>query len=170
MPVWAAVVIGLGSGLLSGLVGTFATITHERGAEFRTRMLSAAEDFIRAAEGFRQAVRFARADLNKDTFEALVQRYDDLVPTVTMVELLYGHESAPAIATRYVGNAVLEVKDELARGPDKSDDAKVQKAMDEFAIWIKGFGNEAAAQVRHRWRSRLGATKRLRALGMPKSS
>ena len=47
MPVWAAIIIGLASGLVSSIVGTLLTIRHERGAEFRTRMLTAAEDYLR---------------------------------------------------------------------------------------------------------------------------
>jgi len=47
-----AILVGVGAGLLSGLIGTFLTISHERGAEFRTRMLAAAEDFLRTAEAW----------------------------------------------------------------------------------------------------------------------
>jgi hypothetical protein len=167
VPIWAAVVIGLGSGLLSGLVGTFATITHERGAEFRTRMLSAAENFIHVAEGVRQAVRVCRADLSDETYRTLEQRFDDLVPAVTLVELLYGHASATAVAARYVGSAVIDVRSALSIGPDRWDDESVDAAMNEFNTGIVSFGDEAARQVRHRWRSRLRATRRLRSLGMP---
>jgi hypothetical protein len=46
MPEWAvAIVVGLASGLL----GTLLTIGHERGAEFRTRMLEAADGFLNVA-------------------------------------------------------------------------------------------------------------------------
>lgn len=81
MPVWAAILVGVGSGLLSGLAGTLLTITHERGAEMRTRMLTAAEEFIRAAEACRQSVRVARADRSKDAWTVVQDRYDDLIPT-----------------------------------------------------------------------------------------
>ena len=45
-----AVVVGLGSGLVSSIVSTLLTISHERAAEFRSRMLQAAEDFLRRSE------------------------------------------------------------------------------------------------------------------------
>jgi hypothetical protein len=42
VPLWAALVIGLGGGVL----GTILTINNDRGAEFRTRMLTAADEFL----------------------------------------------------------------------------------------------------------------------------
>ena len=44
VPLWAALLTGLAGGVL----GTLFTIGHERGAEFRTRMLTAADEFLQA--------------------------------------------------------------------------------------------------------------------------
>jgi hypothetical protein len=44
VPLWAALL----TGLLGGVIGTLATINHERGAEFRTRMLTAADEYFQA--------------------------------------------------------------------------------------------------------------------------
>ena len=62
MPTWAVILVGISAGLLSGLVGTLLTISHERGAEVRTRMLAAAEDFLTTAKTCRKAVRMARGN------------------------------------------------------------------------------------------------------------
>jgi len=47
--VWIALVTGLGSGLVGSVIGTMLTVSHQRAAEFRSRMLSAAEDFLAGA-------------------------------------------------------------------------------------------------------------------------
>ena len=44
------ILVGLGSGLVGSVVGTQRTISHERAAEFRSRMLLAAEDRPSAPE------------------------------------------------------------------------------------------------------------------------
>lgn len=45
MPIWAAILIAL----LSGLLGTMARISYERAAEMRTRAIEAADEFAVAA-------------------------------------------------------------------------------------------------------------------------
>ncbi len=42
VPLWATLLIGLAGGVL----GTLFTIGHERGAEFRTKMLPLADEFL----------------------------------------------------------------------------------------------------------------------------
>jgi hypothetical protein len=138
------------SGLLSGLAGTLLTITHERDAEMRTRMLTAAEEFIRAAEACRQSVRVARADRSKDTWTVVRDRYDDLIPTVTLVELLYGYSSKPGLRAKGVGSSVIDVKDELAKGAG-ADEAVVDAEMKDFHESLTIFGELAADQVRRGW-------------------
>lgn len=56
MPVWAAVVIALGSGICGGLLGTLAKIADERGAEVRREIIRATQDFAALATDWFAAV------------------------------------------------------------------------------------------------------------------
>jgi hypothetical protein len=44
-PVWVLILVGLGSGVLGTLISTLLRLSHEREAELRLRMLTAADDF-----------------------------------------------------------------------------------------------------------------------------
>ena len=48
MPSWVVALLVAFVGLTAGLVGTFARIAYDRGAELRTRMLDAADEFVTA--------------------------------------------------------------------------------------------------------------------------
>ena len=48
-PLWVTLVVGLGAGVLGSLLTTTLRIRHEREADFRSRMLEAADDFVSAA-------------------------------------------------------------------------------------------------------------------------
>jgi hypothetical protein len=164
VPTWAAILVGVASGLGSGLVGTLLTIGHQRGAEMRTRMLTAAEEFVRAAEACRKAIRDARAGLSESTYNCVRDRYDDLVPTVTLVELLYGYSSKSGLRAKGVGSAFIDARDELAKGLS-CDDALVEEAVRDLGESLTIFGQVAADQVRRGWLRR-----KLRPLppGMPR--
>jgi hypothetical protein len=59
MNLWAAIVVGLGSGLF----GTLATLSYEREAEFRRRMAAAADDYIALAMGLVHSIRDAHTQM-----------------------------------------------------------------------------------------------------------
>jgi PleD family two-component response regulator len=73
-PTWAVILVGVTSGALGSLVTAVVTASHERAAEFRTRMLNAADEFSTAAIVASQqtrdtagAVKDAKAPLVDDT-------------------------------------------------------------------------------------------------------
>jgi hypothetical protein len=108
VPVWAAVVIGLGSGVASGLFGTLLSISHQRGAELRSRRLDAASEFLRRAEEVRRLAR--RGNQNPEFSVAFVRRTSgELIPAVSMIELLYGFWAKSTHYARGVGNELREV-------------------------------------------------------------
>jgi hypothetical protein len=113
VPVWAAVVVGLGSGLVSSIVSTVLTISHERAAEFRSRMLLAAEDFLRRAEVVRRLARRPHDTAAGGPLGALLDAWDDLVSAVVLVELLFGRDSEAAHWAREASNELKDVEEEL---------------------------------------------------------
>lgn len=56
-PTWVTVVVALAAGLASGLLATMLRISHDRGAELRTRMVDAADEFCVAVVAARQRMR-----------------------------------------------------------------------------------------------------------------
>jgi len=56
VPVWAAVVIALLSGLFGGLLGTLAKIADERGSEVRRATIEATQDFAALATDWFDAI------------------------------------------------------------------------------------------------------------------
>jgi hypothetical protein len=107
-------------GLGSGLAGSVLTVSHERAAEFRSRMLLAAEDFLRRAETMRALARGPGAETSGESVTLLLRAWDDLVPAVILVELLFGHDSDAAIEAREVGNELRDVERALRAGSDPS--------------------------------------------------
>jgi hypothetical protein len=91
-----AIVVGLGSGLGSSMVSTLLTVSHERAAEFRSRMLQAAEDFLRRAEAARRLVRRPRSTTAEEPLDALLDAWGDLVSAVILIELLFNRDSLGA--------------------------------------------------------------------------
>jgi len=167
MPVWGAIIVGLGSGLASSIIGTLLTISHERAGEFRSRMLLAAEDFLRRGEAVR---RFARRPLRTTTNEALdalLDAWDDLVSAVMLVELLFGHNSEAAHWARETSNELRDVEEELRAALEARSDLVtpiheqlLKDHMSAAGEAMDRFGNAAAAQVRHygRWLPRRTAS------------
>lgn len=146
MPLWAAIVIGLGSGVL----GTLVSVRHQRGAELRTRMLDAAAEFLQAAEGMRRAARKPRGEHLEESLGVLRDRWDDLVPTVMMVELLFGRRSPAALQAQAAGSMFGDAIDSLEAGfaGDDAELAKAQPAVVQASHALERFADEAARQVR----------------------
>lgn len=98
VPLWATLLIGLAG----GIIGTLATIGHERGAEFRTRMLTAADEFLQALTDAVNRVGDVRTLLREDgppegdvdeAFERLEEVLDELRIVLGRVDLLFGAET-----------------------------------------------------------------------------
>ena len=155
MPVWGAIVVGLGSGLVSSIVGTLLTISHERAAEFRSRMLQAAEDFLRRAEAVRRFARRPRNTAASEPLDALLDAWDDLVSAVVLVELLFGHDSEAAYWARETSNELKDVEEELRAALETHSDLttpiREQRINDHMLVAgqaMDRFGTTAAMQVR----------------------
>lgn len=155
MPVWAAVVVGLGSGLISSIVSTLLTMSHDRAAEFRSRMLQAAEDFLRRAEAVRQAARRPRGTAAGEPLDALLDAWDDMVSAVVLVELLYGRDSEAAHWAREASNELKDVEEELRSALEAPSDLtarisgqQIKDHMLAAGQAMDGFGAAAAAQAR----------------------
>jgi hypothetical protein len=149
MPAWAAIVIGLGS----GVAGTLLSISHQRGSEFRTRMLDAAASFLDHAEAIRRVVRSPRGAGITDPIVAIRDRWDDLVPHVMMVELLFGTASAPAQLARAAGGTALDVIEQIeafAASPLEPP-PNLDAAAKLMAEQLNAFASAAADQVRDTW-------------------
>jgi hypothetical protein len=65
-PTWAVILVGLGSAVIGSLFTTLATISHERAAELRTRMLNAADEFSTAASAAIQQMYVAAIEIRRD--------------------------------------------------------------------------------------------------------
>jgi hypothetical protein len=146
-----AVVVGLGSGLISSIVSTLLTISHERAAEFRSRMLQAAEDFLRRAE----AARRPRGTAVGEPLDALVEAWDDMVSAVILVELLFGRDSEAAHWAREASNELKDVEGELRAELEGSSEltAPIREQQVKDHMLAAGqamdrFGDAAAAQAR----------------------
>jgi hypothetical protein len=149
MLVWAAVVIGLGSGLAGSVVAPLLTISHQRETEFRSRILLAAEDFLRQAETVRRLARRPHGSGADDPLELVKGAWDDLVPSVIMIELLFGQWAQTA------GNELSEVIDVLpaVTTREQAIDLAIQKQMDAASGAISNFTRMVEIIVRpsRRW-------------------
>ena len=65
-PTWAVIFVGITSGALASLVTAVLTVSHERAAEFRSRMLNAADEFSTAAIAALQQTRDAAGVVLED--------------------------------------------------------------------------------------------------------
>ncbi len=175
VPVWVAVVVGLGSGLISSIVSTLLTISHERAAEFRSRMLQAAEDFLRRAEAVRRLARRPRGTAAGEPLDALLDAWDDLVSAVVLVELLFGRDSEAAHWAREASNGLKDVEEELRSAVEAPSDltAPISEQQIKDHMLAAGqamdrFGAAAATQVRrHRTLAPARPPRRARITGPP---
>jgi hypothetical protein len=155
MLVWAAVVIGLGSGLAGSVVAPLLTISHQRETEFRSRILLAAEDFLRQAETVRRLARRPHGSGADDPLELVKGAWDDLVPSVIMIELLFGQGSEVTQWAQTAGNELSEVIDVLpaVTTREQAIDLAIQKQMDAASGAISNFTRMVEIIVRpsRRW-------------------
>jgi hypothetical protein len=114
-PTWAVVLVGLGSAVLGSLLATLLTITHERSAEFRSRMLNAADEFSTGAIEALQQAQVTAGEVMKDSATPLVDgeglrpeiqeqldkvnaAFDDLLAKQARIHLLFGDHSPAGVA------------------------------------------------------------------------
>jgi hypothetical protein len=154
VPVWGAIIVGLGSGLVSSIVSTLLTISHERAAEFRGRMLQAAEDFLRRAEAVRRVARRPR-DTTGEPLDALLNAWDDLASAVILVELLFGRDSEAAHWARETANELKDVEEELRAALESSaltvpiSEQRIKEHIQAGGEAMDRFAAAAPTQVRH---------------------
>jgi hypothetical protein len=155
-------VIPLIVGLASGLFGTLATITHERGAEFRTRMLSAADEFLQVTGKITVQIRDAKtaASKPKPTAEelkphiaALKDARSDLVTQgIPRIQLLFGEKSrawdrvleADTALEGFIG----AIESRLPSSGLHASDYLVKKCIESWVESIGNFGGAARTDVR----------------------
>jgi hypothetical protein len=112
VPLWAAILIGLGGGVLAALV----RIVYDRGAEFRTRQLDATDDYLRIALEIQSAWRGLWLPL-KDReerpshdidrqFDHLRTSRDERLLAFVRVRLLFGDGSRTARALDELDDAL----------------------------------------------------------------
>jgi hypothetical protein len=160
-PLWATIVIAVSSTLLGGLLGTLATIRHERGAEFRTRMLAAADDFLQAAGECTRLLgdvdRALKAEPRDDVeldrlFEQLREATRDLlIVTLPRIQLLFGVESLAweKAATAHSALGELTFWLRAKRSPTSNPtEFAIRRAAEPWANAVGGFGKAARADVR----------------------
>jgi hypothetical protein len=147
MAVWAAILIGLGG----GVIGTLLSISHQRGAEFRTRQLDAAANFLESAEALRRAARNPGGRSVAANRAIFADRWDELVPRVMLVELLFDDGSRTTYAARLAGSAFREVLDAIDRYGGSGDEEElgaIAPAIDEASEALQMFTAAAPHDVR----------------------
>jgi hypothetical protein len=150
VPIWVAIIVGLGSGLAGSVIGTVLTVSHERAAEFRSRMLLAAEDFLRRGETVRRFVRRPHDTTTASPLDVLLDAWDELVPAVVLVELLFGRTSESAHWAREAANELSDVEKAL-RAAIEADSTSAEPIEDHMLAAghaMDRFGEVAASQVR----------------------
>jgi len=116
-PTWAVVLVGVVSGALASFVTAIVTASHERAAEFRERMLNAADEFSTAAIVALQQTRDVAGKIEDPTtplrdpgsgffgaeistrLDAANQAVDDVFAKQARVHLLFADSSPATVAS-----------------------------------------------------------------------
>jgi hypothetical protein len=159
VPLWAALLVGLGGGVFGTLVGTLLTISHERSAEFRTRMLTAADDFLRTGTQLAQSIGAAEAAIIakepdaqvEPLWRAFQESSSRFALEYSRVQLLFGAESrafrAAVVAVEDVDKARQALRS-MRNQPGSVTHQNYEKAFLEAAFAIGQFGQEARRDIR----------------------
>ena len=138
-PTSAVILVGVVSGALGSLVTAVVTVSHERAAEFRSRMLNAADEFSTAAIAALQQARNAAGEIKKDDapldddtgwfraeikshLDAANQAVDDVFAKQARVHLLFADESPASIAAAGTTAHLQKVMFALDHRPDSIRD------------------------------------------------
>jgi hypothetical protein len=133
------ILVGLGSAILGTLVATLLTISHERAAELRAHMISAADDFSTGAISALQQARIAAGEVKKDpsrplgdgtNFTPEIQAHldkangavDEVLAKQARVHLLFGDQSPAGLAAAGVTSQLRNMLMALEHRPDSIRD------------------------------------------------
>jgi hypothetical protein len=114
-PTWAVILVGVTTGALASLVTAVVTVSHERAAELRSRMLNAADEFSTASIVALQQTRDVAGMIMEDktplldetgSFKAKIKAQldapnkavDDVFAKEARVHLLFADQSSASIA------------------------------------------------------------------------
>jgi hypothetical protein len=148
---WATIVVGFAGALLGGLLGTFATISHERGAEIRTRQLNAAEAFLTAAGRVTNALRLPEEMTRDGMIEGYARESEALLVHIPLVQLVFGRESEAARCARDAWGNYAVIADLLAASvkPAGLDHVgRIREHHNKALRLLDDFGDAASAEVR----------------------
>lgn len=125
VPIWTAVLIALGGGIF----GVLVRIAHDRGAELRSRMLEAADEFLATSTsalldlgyvsptilsgGAFRTIRTGGGKSPDQTMRDLHDAAEQLQLRLARVLLLFGQESAAAESARAVAGGVRDATNAL---------------------------------------------------------
>jgi hypothetical protein len=173
-PTWVVILVGLLSGAIGSVSTALITISHERGAELRTHMLNAADEFSTQTIAALQSVRNAAGEILKDQTELLddhtgwfideIQPYldgandsvDDALSKLARVHLLFGDDSEAGIAatdvTRHLRNLnqALEHRPESIREHEQM--SRYSSNFDQVTKFHREFNRAALAALKPPWR------------------
>ena len=137
-PTWAVILVGLGSAILGSLLATMLTISHERAAELRGHMLSAADEFSTGAIAALQQARIVAGEVKNPAtpiwdgmnFEPEIQAHldkangaaDEVLAKQARVHLLFGDQSPTGIAAAGVTSQLRNMQMALEHRPDSIRD------------------------------------------------
>jgi hypothetical protein len=162
MPTWAVVLVGITAGVASGLLGTLISTAHERRAEFRTRQLDAAADFLQGSEAVLRAIR--RRKQGGETFAQRADKadelWDDLVYKVNMLQLLFGEKGIPTLYARLaagaLGIAIRSLRDRAEASDDEKDAAHsgLKQAIQAVNDRLSSFTRSSTDAVSDGWARR----------------
>jgi hypothetical protein len=173
IPTWAAILIGLGGGVLGSLLTTLLTITHERAAELRSHMLKAADEFSTGAITALHQARNAAGEIVRDEdlpldddagwwrseiktqLDAANEAVDDVLAKQARIHLLFGDQSSAGIAAAGVATQLRKVTMALDHRPDSIRD---REYLGIYARYFTGtreqhekFNQAALAAIRQSW-------------------
>ena len=182
-PTWAVILVGLGSAILGTLVATLLTISHERAAELRAHMISAADDFSTGAISALQQARIAAGEVKKDpsrplgdgkNFTPEIQAHldkangavDEVLAKQARVHLLFGDQSPAGLAAAGVTSQLRNMLMALEHRPDSiRDPDEMSRYSRNFTSTLEQherFNLAALVVLQQTWWDRFRERRRLR--------
>lgn len=178
MPTWAAVLIALGGGIF----GVLVRIAHDRGAELRSRMLDAADEFLAVSTpalldlgyvsptilsgGAFQTIRSGGGKSPDDAMGDLHEAAEHLQLRLARVLLLFGEDSPAAESARAVAGGLRDATNSLEYFKVSSAEGGDEEVADHVrAMYKEWYGKAHEAHERFGpearrallpWWSRLG--------------
>jgi hypothetical protein len=182
-PTWAVILVGLGSAILGTLLATLLTISHERAAELRAHMLSAADEFSTGTIWALQQARIAAGEVKKDDTTSLgdernfgpeIQAHldkandhvDEVLAKQARIHLLFGDQSPTGLAAAGVTSQLRNMLMALEHRPDSiRDHDEMSRYSRNFTSTLEQhekFNLAALVALQQTWWDRLRERRRLR--------